>query len=214
MSFTDFELTEEKLAAILPGNKNISEWTSSLHLMLPKYDIVTANRAAQFIAQCAHESLYFTVLVENLNYRWVSLRRVFPKYFPTDNIAKTYAHQQAAIANRVYANRMGNRGENSGDGFLYRGRGLIQLTGKNNYSAFANYVNMELATVTDYATTFDGALESACWFWNTNNINMLADERNHRAVCRRINGGFNGLADRITKFDRSYSILTTAVRDA
>lgn len=213
LEFVDFELSVDQLAEMLPGNDYVEDWHHSLHVMLPKYEINTAVRACQFIAQCAHESGNFRTLIENLNYRWQSLRKVFPKYFPTDALARNYAHQPQHIANRVYANRMGNGGEASGDGFRYRGRGLIQLTGKNNYQAFANYVGMPLAEVPDYLVTFDGALESACWYWTVNNINVLADAMDHRAVCRRINGGFNGLEDRIKKFERCYGIITTEPRD-
>ena len=212
LEFADFELTVEKMAAMLPGNQYVEDWHHSVHVMLPKYEINTAARVASFIAQCAHESLNWTVLQENLNYRWTSLRKVFPKYFPTDALAKSYAHQQMQIANRVYANRMGNGGEASGDGYRYRGRGLIQLTGKNNYRAFGDSIGMELADVPDYLTTFDGALESACWFWTINDLNSYADSGDIKAQSRRINGGYNGLADRLQKFDRNYAILTTEPR--
>lgn len=205
--FKDFELTEDKLSEVLKGNAYVADWCEALNKMLPQYEIDTLNRAVGFIAQCAHESGNFKFLKENLNYRWDSLRRVFPKYFPNDQIAKEYAHKPEAIANRVYANRMGNGPESTGDGFRYCGRGLIQLTGKNNYAAFAKFIEMDLAKVPAYLTTFDGAVEGACWFWAANNLNTLADNRDVKNMTRVINGGYNGLQDRLEKYATIYKIL-------
>ena len=122
-----FELTKEQLSQIIPGNPYLDNWHSALCEILPEYGIDTPQRVAAFIAQCAHESGNFRLLKENLNYKAESLVRVFPKYFPNLDIAKQYAHNQEKIANRVYGGRMGNGPEESGDGFRYCGRGLIQL---------------------------------------------------------------------------------------
>jgi putative chitinase len=154
------------------------------------------ERVSAFIAQCAHESGGFKRLKENLNYKWESLRRVFPKYFPTDELAQEYAHKQEQIANRVYGGRMGNGDESSGDGFRYCGRGLIQLTGKNNYTKFAESIHMAVEEVPALLETYDGAVKSACWFWHTNNINQWADVGDILTMTKRINGGVIGLEDR------------------
>ena len=206
----EFEFTEEMLDACL-NNKNISDWYNALIDVLPKYDITTPTRVAAFLAQCAHESNQFNVLKENLNYKWESLRRVFPKYFPTDELAKQYAskpNKQAAIANRVYANRMGNGPESSGDGWRYCGRGLIQLTGKNNYQAFADSIEMDISEVPDYLGTFEGAVQSACWFWDKNNLNEYADAGDIVTMTKRINGGTNGLEDRKHHYYNILDILS------
>lgn len=200
-------ITLEQFQECLPGNKNIEAWYDPLVDITPKYSIDTPQRLAAFIAQCSHESGEFNRISENLNYKWESLRRVFPKYFPTDELAKKYAHQKEAIANRVYANRMGNGPESSGDGWRYRGRGLIQITGKDNYSRFAEFMKISLEEITEYMETYDGALTSACWFWMVNNLNNLADTGNIKEMTRRINGGFNGLEDRINKYNSILEIL-------
>ena len=206
----EFEFTEEMLDACL-NNKNISDWYNALIDVLPKYDITTPTRVAAFLAQCAHESNQFNVLKENLNYKWESLRRVFPKYFPTDELAKQYAskpNKQAAIANRVYANRMGNGPESSGDGWRYCGRGLIQWTGKNNYQAFADSIEMDISEVPDYLGTFEGAVQSACWFWDKNNLNEYADAGDIVTMTKRINGGTIGLEDRKHHYYNILDILS------
>lgn len=209
MSF-DFDFREDQLEELLSGNQNILDWYDALYNVLPEYEINTLPRVAAFIAQCGHESANFKVLKENLNYRWESLRKVFPKYFPTDTVAKQYAskqNKQEAIANRVYANRMGNGPESSGDGFRYCGRGLIQLTGYNNYQSFAESIGMDILDVPDYLGTFEGAVKSACWFWDKNNLNQYADNEDLVTLTRRINGGTHGLDDRIDRYNRAIDIL-------
>ena len=132
-------ITRDQLAQLIPGNPYIDHWHRVLEQLLPDYEINTPRRIAAFIAQCAHESGNFRTIKENLNYRAETLRKIFPKYFPTDELARRYAsmpNKQEAIANRVYASRMGNGPEESGDGWRYCGRGLIQLTGRHNYQAF------------------------------------------------------------------------------
>jgi putative chitinase len=201
-------LTIEQLSQILPNNKNIEDWYPAIVDNIPNYGIDTIESISAFLAQCSHESAEFTRVRENLNYRWESLRRVFPKYFPTDDVARRYAHNQEAIANRVYANRMGNGDEGSGDGWLYKGRGVIQITGKNNYSLIADHLHMNLIDVPDYLETFDGAVISACWYWKTNNLNRFVLADDFKGLTRAINGGYNGLEDRIKKHNRILEILS------
>ncbi len=161
-----------------------------------KYFKLTNVQAVHFFAQCSHESGNFTVYVENLNYSADGLLRVFPKYFPTLPLAKAYARQPEKIANKVYGGRMGNGPEASGDGWKYRGRGAIQLTGKNNYAAFGKANDPD-----SVATTY--SFDAAKWFFDANKIWAIADKGISDAVItqvtRKINGGTNGLADRIAK---------------
>jgi putative chitinase len=200
-------LTVDQLAQIIHGNPYVADWHHALERLLPDYQIDTPERIAAFLAQCAHESANFKLLRENLNYRWESLRRVFPKYFSTDEMAKQYERQPERIANRVYASRMGNGPESSGDGWRYRGRGLIQLTGKNNYQAFADSIETPLEEIPDYLETFEGATQGACWFWETNNLNRFADVRDIRSLTRAINGGYIGLEDRIRHYEHALKVL-------
>lgn len=206
MSFT-FDFKREHLAEIIHGNPYIDQWYHALTEILPEYEINTPQRVAAFLAQCAHESGGFKFLKENLNYKAVSLRRVFPKYFPDDAIAARYANNQEAIANRVYGNRMGNGPEESGDGFRYCGRGLIQLTGKDNYSWFAASLDMPVEEVPEYLGTFEGAVQSACWFWESNNLNVQADAGDIKLMTKKINGGFIGLEDRIKHYNHALHVL-------
>jgi putative chitinase len=202
MSFT-FEFTKDQLAQMIPGNQYIDHWYDALCSILPEYEINTPQRVAAFIAQCAHESGGFKALKENLNYRAESLVKVFPKYFPTLDLAKQYEKQGEKIANRVYGSRMGNGDEASGDGFRYCGRGLIQLTGKDNYSWFAASLEMPVEDVPEYLGTFEGAVQSACWFWETNNLNQWADKDDILTLTKRINGGTIGLEDRKKHYEHA-----------
>jgi len=204
---SDFILTKEQLAQIIPGNAYVDQWHDALSQLLPDYGIDTPARVASFLAQCAHESGGFTALKENLNYRAVTLRRVFPKYFPDDDIANAYAGKQEMIANRVYGGRMGNGDEHSGDGFRYCGRGLIQLTGKDNYQAFADSIETAVEDVPEYLATFEGAVQSACWFWESNNLNQFADSGDIETMTKRINGGTIGLEDRIKHYNHALHVL-------
>ena len=204
------ELTLQQLKQLLPKNPYVEHWHGALSQLLPDYEINTPQRIAAFIAQCAHESANFTALKENLNYRAATLRKIFPKYFPDDAIANYYAslpNKQEAIANRCYANRMGNGDEASGDGFRYCGRGLIQLTGKNNYQAFADSIETPVEDVPEYLATFEGAAQSACWFWETNNLNRFADVGDIKGLTRAINGGYIGLEDRIKHYEHALHVL-------
>jgi len=204
------ELTLEQLKQLLPKNPYVEHWHRALAQLLPDYDINTPQRIAAFVAQCAHESGGFTALKENLNYKAVTLRKIFPKYFPDDAIANHYAslpNKQEAIANKVYASRMGNGDEASGDGYRYCGRGLIQLTGKNNYQSFADSLEMDVEDVPEYLATFEGAAQSACWFWESNNLNQWADKGDILTLTKRINGGTIGLDDRIKHYQHALHVL-------
>lgn len=201
------EITREQLAQIIPKNLYIDQWCDALNKILPDYSIDTPERVAAFLAQCGHESGGFTFLKENLNYRAESLVRTWPRHFPTMDIATQYARQPERIANRAYANRMGNSDESSGDGWRYAGKGLIQLTGRNNYAAFANSIGMPLEEVPAYLETFDGAVQSACWFWDTNRLNQFADSGDIDTMTRRINGGLHGIDDRKARYNQALSVL-------
>jgi putative chitinase len=186
-----------------------------LHQLLPDYDIDTPHRIAAFVAQCSHESGGFTTLKENLNYKPQSLRRLFNKYFPDDAIANQYCarpNKQEAIANRIYANRMGNGDESSGDGYRYCGRGLIQLTGRSNYQSFADSIEVDgrplkIDEVPEYLATFEGAAQSACWFWEVNGLNQWADKSDLVTLTKRINGGLIGIEDRKKHYEHALHVL-------
>ena len=204
------ELTLQQLKQLLPKNPYVEQWHHALSQLLPEYEINTPKRIAAFIAQCAHESGGFMFLKENLNYKAATLRKIFPKYFPTDAMAADYAarpNKQEAIANLVYANRMGNGGPETGDGYRYCGRGLIQLTGKTNYSYFAASLSIPVEEAAEYLQTFEGAAQSACWFWETNNLNAFADAGDIKEMTRRINGGYIGLEDRVKHYEHALHVL-------
>ena len=201
------EITQQQLGQCIGNNPYLEHWAEALNKILPDYEINTPQRVAAFIAQSAHESGGFTALHENLNYRAVTLRKVFPKYFPTDEMAAQYAQQPERIANRVYGGRMGNGDEASGDGFRYCGRGLIQLTGKSNYQAFADSLQMPVEEVPAFLATFEGAIQSACWFWESNNLNQYADSGDILTMTKRINGGTIGLADRQAHYNHALQVF-------
>ena len=203
-------ITVSQLKQLLPKNPYVEHWHHALEQLFPDYDINTPKRMAAFIAQCAHESGGFMVLKENLNYKPATLRKIFPKYFPTDELANKYcskSNKQEAIANRVYASRMGNGDESSGDPARWIGRGLIQLTGRSNYQAFADSLEMNINDVPEYLATFEGAAQSACWFWETNKLNQWADAGDILTLTKRINGGTIGLEDRKKHYDHALHVL-------
>ena len=204
-----FAFTTEQLSSVIGNNPDLAGWYDALSSILPTYEIDSPQRVAAFIAQCTHESGGFKRLKENLNYKAESLRRVFPKYFPTDELAQEYAHKQEQIANRVYGGRMGNGDESSGDGFRYCGRGLIQLTGRNNYTKFAESIGMAVEEVPALLETFEGAVKSACWFWKTNNLNQYADAGDILTMTKRINGGTIGLEDRIKHYNHALEVFSS-----
>jgi putative chitinase len=206
MSFT-FNFTQEQLKEMIPRNPYVSQWYEAISSILPEYEINTPQRVAAFLAQCAHESGGFVFLKENLNYKAPSLRKVFSKYFQDDATAIAYANKPEKIANRVYANRMGNGDEASGDGFRYCGRGLIQLTGKDNYTFFAASIEVPVEEASEYLQTFEGAVQSACFFWDQNNLNTWADKGDILTLTKRINGGTIGLEDRIKHYEHALHIF-------
>lgn len=206
MSFT-FNFTKDQLKEMIPKNPYVDQWYKAISEILPEYEINTPQRVAAFLAQCAHESGGFIFLKENLNYKAASLRKVFPKYFPDDATAATYANKPQMIANRVYANRMGNGDEASGDGWRYCGRGLIQLTGKNNYTFFAASLDIPVEEASEYLETFEGAVQSGCFFWEQNKLNQWADTGDILTLTKRINGGTIGLEDRIKHYNHALHIF-------
>ena len=207
MSGFTFNFTEKQLAQMIPGNPYVPQWYQALCMILPEYGINTPQRVAAFVAQCAHESGNFRLLKENLNYKAESLMRVWPSRFPNMEVARQYAMQPEKIANKVYSSRMGNGDEASGDGWKYAGKGLIQLTGKDNYTWFAESIETPLEQIPEYLQTFEGAVQSACWFWEVNNLNQWADAGDILTLTKRINGGTIGLDDRIKHYNHALHVL-------
>jgi putative chitinase len=175
-----------------------------------KFQINTPLRLAHFLAQCGHESGGFRATQENLNYSAKGLNGIFKKYFPTEASAAAYARQPQKIANKVYANRMSNGDEASGDGYKFRGRGYIQLTGKANYTLFGKAIDENITSNPDVVSG-KYALLSAAWFWSNNGLNKLADggatDATVTSITKRVNGGTIGLADRIKHFKEYYHLL-------
>jgi len=201
-------LTKDLVVKLLHENPDAAVWADVAMQILPKYEINTPYRIAGFFAQCGHESAGFRVLEENLFYRSEQLDKVFPKYFKdAGRVASDYAKQPERIANIVYANRMGNGDTASGEGYLYRGRGVIQLTGKESYSAFALSINKTLPEIIEYIQTKRGALESACWYWKTRGLNAACDATDITKMTKLINGGTIGLEDRKKHYDQALAIM-------
>ena len=200
-------LSLDQLKQMVPGNPHIEHWHEALDQLLDDYGIDTTQRVAHFVAQCAHESGGFKFIRENLNYSAAGLMNIFKKYFPTQELANQYARKPEKIANRVYANRMGNGPEESGDGWRYCGRGLIQLTGKDNYTFFAGSLGIPVEEAADYLATFEGAAQSACFFWEQNRLNRFADANDVRGLTRAINGGQIGLEDRIKHTNHALHVM-------
>jgi len=202
-------LTLDQLQQIVPKNPYIDHWHRAFCEILPDYDINTPKRIAAFLAQCAHESGGFTAIKENLNYRPQTLVTLFKKYFDLDTATRYCAlpNKQAAIANRIYANRMGNGDEASGDGYRYCGRGLIQLTGKDNYTRYAESTEQTVEEASEHLTTFEGCVQSAAWFWEANNLNQYADSGDILTMTKRINGGTIGLEDRVKHYNHACQVL-------
>ena len=218
----------EQFAKILHGNSEFAAWHAACCEIFPKYDILTEKRIAAFMSQCGHESAEFKTLNENLNYSAQGLAATWPnRYAERDaagavkkpvqpnELALQLHRKPELIANHTYANRMGNGDVASGDGFRYRGRGLIQLTGKENYQEFANSVGLDLDIAVSYCGTKNGAIESACWYWAKRNINALADqlpsgsilESTFADITKAINGGTIGLKDRTLKYNQVLTYL-------
>jgi putative chitinase len=209
MSF-EFDFTKEHLQEIISADAD--DWYDALCELLPKYGITTERRVAHFLSQCAHESGGFKRLEENLNYSAKALRSVFGRYFgePPKADADEYARNPEMIANRVYNDefrkyKMGNVEE--GDGWRFRGRGLKQLTGRDNYTRFGKSVDMTAEEAAEYVATPAGAIESACWFWDANNLNDIADGDDVVKMTKKINGGRIGLEDRQKRYKHALQVL-------
>ena len=220
-------LTRSIIVRIMPSAAALAEkYIEPLNRIMPEYGIDNRRRVAHFLSQLATESGELKYTVENLNYSAESLQRVFRKYFPTIALANQYARKPEKIANRVYANRIGNGDEASGDGWRFRGHGLIQITGRANYQAYLDHLhqianvpnsgngyfaNLTIDELPDLLAKPEHAVRSACWFWQTNGLNTLADGQADEAVCeaitRRINGGTNGLTQRKAYFYRAKMLL-------
>ncbi len=200
-------ITPEIIHQIFPNNKTPTELAKALDLILPRHGFVTKKRVAAFLAQAGHESAGFTRFNENLNYSAEGLMKTWPKRFPTLKFAQKYHRNPEMIANYVYANRYGNGDEASGDGWKYRGRGCIQTTFKSNYQGLATYLNMDLDSVVRYCETLDGAIISGVYFWNIHNLNQYADKEDFTGLTKAINGGLNGLADRIAIYKKITRII-------
>ena len=202
--------TQERLGkSLYMTDESIARhWYDTMVEVLPEDIKETPNRIAGFLAQTSHESGKYKFLSENLNYSDKGLLKTFPKYFNESNVME-YARKPEAIANRVYANRMGNGDEASGDGWKYCGRGLIQLTGKNNYQAFADSISMDIDELAGYLVSYEGAVNSALWFWNKNNLNTTADAGDLLMMTKKINGGTHGLAERTAEYKRILEIYTS-----
>jgi putative chitinase len=179
-----------------------AKWADALNAACDRYEINTPNRIAGFLSQVGHESAGFQFVVENLNYSSAGLMSVFGKYFPTLDLANAYARQPEKIANRVYANRMGNGDEASGDGWRHRGRGPIQLTGKDNYAAFSLAADVDVLMHPELLEQPEVGALAAGWYWNMRHLNDLADAGDVLGMTRRINGGTNGLDDRQARYTR------------
>jgi len=209
MSF-DFDFTKEHLQEIISDDAD--NWYDALCELLPKYGITSERRVAHFLSQCAHESGGFKKLEENLNYSAKALRAVFGRYFgePPKRDADEYHRQPEMIANYVYMDefrkyKMGNVEE--GDGWRFRGRGLKQLTGRHNYTKFGESIGMSAEEASEYVATSAGAIESACWFWDTNNLNSIADTDDVVKMTKKINGGNIGLEDRQKRYKHAMEVL-------
>ncbi len=206
-------LTVDQLRVMIPTNKEVEEWCAALNEMLPKYGITTDKRIAGFISQCAHESADFKILQENLNYKEATLLKVFPRYFgPGKENAAEYAGKPEKIANYVYmdkhrskAGALGN--VKDGDGWLFSGKGLKQVTGRANTTAFGKTVGMTAEEAAAYLLTKKGALESALWFWGSRNLNDVADTGDVVKLTKIINGGDIGLADRQARYAKAMAAL-------
>lgn len=209
-------ITLSQFAQTIPTNANPQEWYVVLEDFFSRYNINTRNRVAAFLAQTGHESMDFRYMNENLNYSAASLRRVFGRYFPTTALANAYARQPEKIANYVYddrhprrTNKLGNIYD--GDGWKFRGGGLKQLTGRYNYEQFGDYLGMTADEAADYVRTFAGALESAGWYWQKNNLERFADRDDIDGMSRAINGGSIGLVERRNRYNRNKAVLPAII---
>ena len=206
-------ITLEQFSAMIPKNKDPESWYNAAVELFEKYEINTDLRIAGFMAQCAHESADFTLLEENLNYSEKALNSVFGRYFGKGKRdAKEYARNPEKIANYVYQDEFRSKSgalgnTNPGDGWRFRGRGIKQLTGRNNYTAFADSIGITAEEAAEYVATPQGAIESACWFWDKNSLAKYADADDNLGLTKRINGGTIGLDDRNKRYAAAKAIL-------
>lgn len=202
-------ITVDLLTKLYPTTKKevCEQYLSPLIVATDKYEIVSKERVACFLAQIGVESGGLNHVRENLNYSDSALLKVFPKYFKSQADAAQYARKPEMIANRVYGGRMGNGTEATGDGWKFRGRGFIQITGKNNYTALAKSLEMSLDDAIAYLETDEGAAVSAAWFWNTNNLNAIADKGDITTLTKKINGGTHGLEERKAYYATAKKLL-------
>ena len=194
-------MTSEQLTSLGIDPK----WTEALQAVFDKYDLSNSLRQASFIGQCQHESNNFKSLEENLHYSAAGLMRTWPSRFPSADVAQQYANNPEKIANKVYAGRMGNTEE--GDGWKYHGRGVIQLTGRENYERCGTAISADLINQPQLLVEPDYAVLSAGWFWNRAGLNALADSKDYDTMTKRINGGLNGQDDRKAKIAKAISVL-------
>ena len=198
-------VTAEQLAKLHIG----PEWVDALNETFQRFEINTPRQRAAFIGQCGHECGQFKVLEENLNYRAATLMKLWPKRFPTQEIANEYEKQPKKIANKVYSSRMGNRDEASGDGWRFRGRGAIQLTGSDGYFHAGKALGVDFWANPDLVATPKYAALTAGWFWSTHKCNELAESANWVGLTKRINGGTIGLDDRIKHTNHALEVLSS-----
>jgi putative chitinase len=198
-------VTSEQLKKLHIGE----QWVDALNATFQRFYIDTPVRQASFIGQCGHECGNFKILEENLNYRAEALMRLWKSRFPTIDIANEYARNPKKIANKVYASRMGNRDESSGDGFRFRGRGCIQLTGHANYFHAGKACDVDFVMEPDLVATPQYAAMTAGWFWDTHKLNQFADVRDFKTMTKKINGGLIGLDDRIKHINHAIQVLTS-----
>ena len=185
------------------------QWVDPLNQTFERFGIMSPTQQASFIGQCGHECGHFKTLEENLNYRAEALMKLWPKRFPLLEIAKQYERNPRKIANKVYADRMGNRDEASGDGYRFRGRGCIQLTGHSGYDHAGQALGVDFVMEPDLVATPQFAALTAGWFWNTHKLNQYADNQDYKMMTKKINGGFIGLDDRIKHINLALTVLQT-----
>ena len=196
-------VTSEHLAKLHIGE----QWVDALNETFNRFGINTPNQQAAFIGQCGHECGNFRILEENLNYRAATLMKLWPKRFPTLEVANQYAGNPKKIANMVYASRMGNRDESSGDGYRFRGRGCIQLTGHANYFHAGKALGVDFVLNPDFVGTPKYAALTAGWFWSTHGCNEIAERGDWTQLTKKINGGTIGLDDRIKHTNHALEVL-------
>jgi putative chitinase len=201
------QITFPQLTLIFPTTSNLLNFIGPLNDTFIKYQINSPKRICAFLAQVGEESEYFKLIEENLNYSVPGLLSIFPSHFDSTT-AQEYAHNPEKIANRVYANRMGNGDESSGDGWKFRGRSLLQCTGKDNYTEYSNSLGKSIDEVINFMENYTGATDFAGYYWNKHNLNQLADSNNIIEITKKTNGGLNGLTVRESIYNTAIKIVT------